>query len=180
MRLTANEVFPKGNRRFKSSRLRQVFISSINPKRKFLKVAKVNTYLNFMGNTEEAFNFYKKVFGTEFISLTRMKDMPRPDGAPALQESDANKIMNVQLPIVNGHVLMATDALESLGHRVDVGNNVTISLDLDSREEAEKIYSQLMLNSPENSGPLAEMLWGALWGSCQDQYGIRWMLSCAL
>ncbi|MFM8330040.1 MAG: VOC family protein, partial [Actinomycetales bacterium] len=120
-------------------------------------MARVNTYLNFLGNTEEAFNFYKKVFGTEFTSLTRMKDMPRPAGAPALLESDANKIMNVQLPIVNGHVLMATDALESIGQKIHVGNNVTISLDLDSQEEAEKIYSQLMENSPENSGPLAKM-----------------------
>jgi len=143
-------------------------------------MARVNTYLNFPGNTEEAFNFYKSVFGTEFVSLTRMKDMPRPEGAPALLESDANKIMNVQLPITNGHVLMATDALESLGHKVDVGNNVTISLDLDSAEEAERIYSKLMVNSPENSGPLANMPWGALWGSCQDQFGIRWMVSANL
>mgnify|MGYP003334553597 FL=1 len=143
-------------------------------------MSRVNTYLNFPGNTEEAFNFYKSVFGTEFVSLTRMKDMARPEGAPTLSESDANKIMNVQLPITNGHVLMATDALESLGHKVDVGNNVTISLDLDSAEEAERIYSKLMVNSPENSGPLANMPWGALWGSCQDQYGIRWMVSAAL
>jgi PhnB protein len=112
-------------------------------------MARVNTYLNFPGNTEEAFNFYKRIFGTEFVSITRMKDMPRPEGAPTLSESDANKIMNVQLPIVNGHVLMATDALESLGHKVNIGNNVN-------------------------------MPWGALWGSCQDQYGIRWMVSCAL
>ena len=74
-------------------------------------MAKVNTYLNFLGKTEEAFNFYKKIFGTEFISVTRMKDMPRPAGAPALAEADSNKIMNIQLPITNGHVLMATDAL---------------------------------------------------------------------
>ena len=141
---------------------------------------KVNTYLNFPGNTEEAFNFYKKVFGTDFISLTRMKDMPRPEGAPSLSDADANKIMNIQLPITNGHVLMATDALESLGHKVTVGNNVTISLDLDSKEEAEKIYSQLMEGSPENSGPLSPMPWGALWGSCLDKYGIRWMVSALI
>jgi len=136
--------------------------------------------LNFQGNTEEAFNFYKSVFGTDFISVTRMKDMPRPDGAPALSEADADKIMNIQLPITNGHVLMATDALESLGHKVNVGNNVTISLDLDSADEAEKIYSQLMIDSPENSGPLAPMPWGAMWGSCQDKFGIRWMVSATL
>ena len=132
-----------------------------------------------MGNTEEAFNFYKKVFGTEFISVTRMKDMPLPEGAPALAADDAEKIMNIQMPITNGHVIMATDALTSMGHHVQVGNNVTISLDLDSKEEAENIYNQLLINSPENSGPLAAMPWGALWGSCQDQYGIRWMISHA-
>ena len=142
-------------------------------------MARVNTYLSFMGNTEEAFNFYKKVFGTEFISVTRMKDMPLPEGAPALAADDAEKIMNIQMPITNGHVIMATDALASLGHTVRIGNNVTISLDLDSKEEAENIYNQLLVNSLENSGPLAPMPWGALWGSCQDQYGIRWMISHA-
>mgnify|MGYP006273754603 CR=1 FL=1 len=143
-------------------------------------MSRVNTYLNFPGNTEEAFNFYKDIFKSDFISVTRMKDMPRPGGSPALLESDANKIMNIQLPITNGHVLMATDALESLGHKVAVGNNVTISLDLDSKEEAERIYSKLLTNSPENSGPLAQMPWGAYWGSCQDQFGIRWMISATI
>ena len=142
-------------------------------------MSRVNTYLNFMEKTEEAFNFYKKIFGTEFTSLTRMKDMPRPAGALALSEAESNLIMNVQLPITNGHVLMATDMIASMGHKVQVGNNVTISLDLDSEEEAQRIYSGLMTNSPENSGPLAQMPWGALWGSCQDQYGIRWMISYA-
>ena len=143
-------------------------------------MARVNTYLNFMGKTEEAFNFYKKVFGTEFISVTRMKDMPRPEGAPALSDSEADLIMNIQLPITSGHVLMATDMVASMGHNLKVGNNVTISLDLDSKEEAEKIYNQLLVNSPENSGPLAPMPWGANWGSCEDQYGIRWMVSSPL
>lgn len=142
-------------------------------------MARVNTYLNFMGTTEEAFDFYKEVFGTEFTSVTRMKDMPRPEGAPTLNDSEANLIMNIQLPITNGHVLMATDMIASMGHNLKVGNNVTISLDLDSQEEAEKIYNKLLTNSPENSGPLATMPWGALWGSCEDQYGIRWMISYA-
>jgi len=133
-----------------------------------------------MGKTEEAFNFYKKVFGTEFISVTRMKDMPRPEGAPLLNDSEADLIMNIQLPITNGHILMATDMIESMGHKLKVGNNVTISLDLDSKEEAEKIYSALLTNSPDNSGPLAQMPWGAMWGSCEDQYGTRWMVSSAI
>jgi PhnB protein len=132
-----------------------------------------------MGKTKEAFIFYKEVFGTEITSLTRMKDMPRPEGAPSLAESDGNLIMNIQMPITNGHVLMATDMIASMGHNLKVGNNVTISLDLDSQEEAEKIYNKLLTNSPENSGPLAPMPWGAIWGSCEDQYGIRWMISYA-
>jgi PhnB protein len=132
-----------------------------------------------MGKTEETFNFYKEVFGTEITSLTRMKDMPRPEGAPSLAESDGNLIMNIQMPITNGHVLMATDMIASMGHNLKVGNNVTISLDLDSQEEAEKIYNKLLTKSPENSGPLAPMPWGAIWGSCEDQYGIRWMISYA-
>jgi PhnB protein len=130
-----------------------------------------------MGNTEEAFGFYKKIFRSEYLNISRMKDFPRPEGAPQLTEAESNLIMNIQLPILNGHVLMATDAIESMGHKVEVGNNVTISLDLDSVEEAQRIYSELLTNSPENSGPLAQMPWGALWGSCQDQYGVRWMIS---
>ena len=142
-------------------------------------MARVNTYLNFMEKTEKAFTFYKDIFKTEFISVTRMKDMPRMPGAPALSDEESNLIMNIQLPIVNGHVLMATDMIASMGHKISVGNNVTISLDLDSKEEAERIYQRLLENSPENSGPLALMPWGALWGSCQDQFGIRWMISFA-
>lgn len=142
-------------------------------------MARVNTYLNFQGQTEVAFNFYKEIFQSDFISLTRMKDMPRPTGAPVLSEAESNLIMNIQLPIVNGHVLMATDMIDSMGHRIQVGNNVTISLDLDSEEEAQRIYSALNENSKESSGPLAQMPWGALWGSCQDKYGIRWMISYA-
>ena len=142
-------------------------------------MSRVNTYLNFMEKSEEAFNFYKRVFQSEFTSNTRMKDMPRPQGAPELTESESNLIMNIQLPITNGHVLMAIDMIASMGHKVQVGNNVTISLDLDSAEEAQRIYAELLTNSPENSGPLAQMPWGALWGSCQDQFGIRWMISYA-
>ena len=142
-------------------------------------MSRVNTYLNFMEKTEKAFNFYKRVFQSEFTSITRMKDMPRPQGAPELTDSESNLIMNIQLPITNGHVLMATDMIASMGHKVHVGNNVTISLDLDSAEEAQSIYEELLTNSPENSGPLAQMPWGALWGSCQDQFGIRWMISYA-
>lgn len=139
---------------------------------------RVSTYLNFPGNTEDAFHFYEGVFNSKITSLTRMGDMPRPEGAPAFPEDALNKVMNVQLPIVNGHMLMATDAIEAMGHVVKVGNNVTIALDLDSREEADKIYSALADGSTEGSG-MADMPWGAYWGSCEDRFGIRWMVSFA-
>ena len=139
---------------------------------------RVSTYLNFAGNTEEAFTFYEGVFNSKVTSLTRMGDMPRPEGAPAFPADALNKIMNIQLPIVNGHVLMATDAIAEMGHVVRPGNNVTIALDVDSREEADRIYNALAVGSPEGSG-MADMPWGAYWGSCEDRFGTRWMVSYA-
>ncbi len=141
-------------------------------------MAHVDTYVNFKGNTEEAFNYYAKVFGTEIISITRMGDMPAQPGQ-TLQPEDVNKIMNIQLPTIGGHILMGTDALESQGHFITIGNNVTISLNVDSREEADRIYNALAVNSPEGSGMFAAP-WGAYWGSCEDQFGIRWMVSSPL
>jgi PhnB protein len=138
-------------------------------------MARVNTYLNFQGNTEEAFNFYAQVFQSSFTSLTRMKDM----GVPGISEADGEKIMNVQLPIIGGHVLMATDFLESLGHQLRVGNNCTISLDVDSKDEADRLYSQLSIDSTEFSA-MADMPWGAYWGSTLDRFGVRWMISYAV
>ncbi|MEY3697069.1 MAG: hypothetical protein RJA41_719 [Actinomycetota bacterium] len=141
-------------------------------------MARVNTYLNFMGNTEEAFNYYAKVFNTKITALSRMKDFPNNHGAQ-LSEEDSNKVMNVQLPILGGHVLMGTDMLESMGHDLKVGNNFSISLDVDSREDADRIYDLLSVNTPSGSG-MGEMPWGAYWGSCEDQFGIRWMISSPL
>src|ERR1043166_7954505 len=95
-------------------------------------MAKVNIYLNFMGNTEEAFEFYKSVFKTENSPpIARMGDMPQPPEMPQLSEADKKKVMHVGLPILDGTIVMGTDMLESLGHKLTVGNNTTISLDLD-------------------------------------------------
>ncbi len=141
-------------------------------------MARVNTYLNFMGNTEEAFKYYEKVFGTKITSLSRMNDFPSNGGAE-LSAEDANKVMNVQLPILDGHVLMGTDMLQSMGHELKVGNNFSISLDADTRAEADHIYDLLSVNTQSGSG-MSEMPWGAYWGSCEDQFGIRWMIPSAL
>src|SRR5262245_62102127 len=94
----------------------------------------VSIYLNFQGNAAEAFNHYKKVFKTEFSTpIMRMKDIPAQPGAPALSEADKNKVMHVALPILGGVQIMATDMLESMGHKLIEGNNVTISLNPDTK-----------------------------------------------
>ena len=97
-------------------------------------MARTSTYLNFAGTTEEAFNFYKSVFGTEFIGqIFRFGDVPMPDGQPGIGDDDKQLVMNVQLPILGGHLLMGSDAPESMGFQLNQGNNVYICLDPDTR-----------------------------------------------
>ena len=95
-------------------------------------MATINPYLSFMGNTEEAFNFYKSVFGGEFTGIQRFKDIPEGDKMSA---EDQEKIMHVALPIGGGNVLMGTDTLESMGHSLTVGTNISLSISADSKEE---------------------------------------------
>ncbi len=141
-------------------------------------MSRVSTYLNFMGNTEEAFDFYRTVFGTEYTGPPmRMGDMPSAGDAVSMSDDDKNKIAHVELPILAGHVLMATDMLESMGHTLTVGNNVTINLEPDSRAETDRIYSSLSEGGNDATG-LQDMPWGAYWGTCLDQYGVRWMFNC--
>lgn len=139
-------------------------------------MASVSIYLNFMGNTEEAFNHYKKVFKTEFSSpVMRNKDIPNQDGMPALSEAEKNKVMHVALPILGGTQLMGTDMLESMGHQLIEGNNITISLNPDTKEEADRMYKELSQGGKDGVAPHDEF-WG-YWGTCQDQFGIRWMFN---
>jgi PhnB protein len=141
-------------------------------------MATINPYLNFNGNTEEAFNFYKSVFGGEFAILARFRDMPESDNCDGMKvaESDLDKIMHVALPIGNGNVLMATDALESMGQKLTEGNNFSISVSADSKEDADKIFNGLSEGGKVEM-PLADAFWGAYFGMLQDQFGIRWMVS---
>ena len=142
-------------------------------------MSRVSTYLNFLGNTREAFEFYREAFGTEFIEpIVQIGDMPMPEGAPELSPADRNAIMNIQLPIIGGDVLVGTDLLESMGHELHLGNNVSINLEPDTRAETERLYAALSEGSEEGGAPLADMPWGAYWGSFQDRFGIRWMFNC--
>jgi len=138
-------------------------------------VARVNTYLNFPGKTEEAFNYYAKIFGTGITVLSRFSDMPGV-GPGELPPEERDLVMHAEMPILAGHVLMATDMLRSMGHETRIGNNVTICLDVDSKEEADRIYGALADGGSEGS-PMADMPWGAYWGVILDRYGIRWMVN---
>ncbi len=103
-------------------------------------MSRVSTYLNFPGTTEDAFAFYGAVFGTEpSVPIQRFGDVPAPPGAPRLPEDERSKVLHVELPILAGHVLMATDMLASMGQEVRVGNNTTLNLEPDTREDAERL-----------------------------------------
>ncbi|MFL5788350.1 MAG: VOC family protein [Flavisolibacter sp.] len=139
-------------------------------------MAKVSIYLNFQGNTEEAFNFYKTVFKTEFLTpVMRMKDMPPQPGMPALSEKDANSVMHVSLPILAGTLIMGTDMLESMGHKLIIGNNITISLEPDTKEETDRLFNALSSGGSEIA-PMRNEFWG-YWGCCLDKFGVRWMFN---
>lgn len=110
---------------------------------------RVNTYLNFQSQAEEAFEFYAKVFETEVTVLSRFSDMPGA-GPGELPVDEQNLVMHAQLPILGGHIVMATDMLRSMGHETRIGNNTTISLDVDSREEADRLYEALSEGGPKD------------------------------
>ena len=142
-------------------------------------MARTSTYLNFARNTEEAFNFYKTVFGGEFTGngIARFGDMPAMEGAPQLGEEDKKLVMHIELPIVGGHVLMGTDAPESLGFTVNFGNNVHINLEPDTRTETRRLFDGLSAGGKVTM-ELQDMFWGAYYGSCTDKYGVQWMFNC--
>ena len=141
-------------------------------------MAQVSTYLNLPGNTEEAFNFYKTVFGTEFEGeINRMGEVPPAEGQPPVSEEDKNLVMHVSLPILAGHMLRGTDATESMGFKVTPGNNVYINLEPDTRAESDRLFKGLSEGGkPEMQ--MQEMFWGDYFGSLVDKFGIQWMINC--
>jgi PhnB protein len=142
-------------------------------------MARVNTYLNFPRNTEEAFNFYKSVFGTDFggMGIARFGDIPPQEGMPPLAEADRNLVMHIELPTIGGHLLMGTDAPESMGFHVNTGNNVHISLEPDTKAETKKLFEALAAGG-KITMELQTMFWGAYYGSCTDKFGVQWMVNC--
>ena len=135
----------------------------------------INPYLTFNGNCEEAFNFYKSVFGGKFPYIGRFKDMPAPEGKP-IPASEREKIMHVSLPIGNGSILMGSDSSESFGHASVVGNNFSISLNAYSEKEADRIYKGLSQDG-KSTMPMTKTFWGSYFGMLTDKFNIQWMVS---
>jgi PhnB protein len=137
-------------------------------------MATLNPYLNFQGNAEEAFNFYKSVFGGEFATVMRFRDTPE---AGKINNADLDKMMHIALPIGKHSVLMATDALESMGQKLVEGNNHHISISTESMEEAEHLFKGLSQDAKYIMVPFEKMFWGEYFGMFTDKFGTQWMVS---
>lgn len=133
---------------------------------------KTHSYLNFAGNAEEAFNFYKSVFGGEFSSVVRFKDFPM-EGVE-IPTADEDKVMHIALPI-GDNLLMASDVLESQGQQLVQGNNNYVLVNPDSKEEADRIFNGLSQGA-DIEMPIADQPWGDYFGSLKDKFGVMWMV----
>ena len=136
-------------------------------------MASINPYLNFNGKTEEAFNFYKSVFGGDFKMVQRMKDTPESGNVPA---NERDRIMHVALPIGKENMLMGSDIMESMGHKLALGNNMHIAVSAGSLKEAEKIFNGLSAAGTVTM-PLEKAFWGAYFGMTIDKFGVQWMMN---
>ncbi|HSZ72249.1 MAG TPA: SRPBCC domain-containing protein [Cytophagaceae bacterium] len=142
-------------------------------------ISRVVTYLNFPGNTEDAFLFYQSVFGTEFSGkgLQRFGDIPSEAGHPPVADNVKNMILHVELPILGGHILMATDAPKEMGFSLVQGNNMHICLEPSTKADTKKLFEKLSQGG-NITMPLEDMFFGSYFGSCVDRFGINWMFNC--
>jgi PhnB protein len=138
-------------------------------------MAQINPHILFKGNTQEAFDFYKSVFGGKFAKIMRLKDLPNDPNNP-ISESEANKIIHIALPIGKSDILMASDVAEQFMEQdLITGNRYTISISAESKEEADKLFNGLSAGG-EVEMPIAESPWGSYFGMFADKYGIQWMV----
>lgn len=139
-------------------------------------MAQINPYLIFEGNCEAAFLFYKSIFGSEFTYIGRFGEMPPMDGHTAPPET-ANLIMHVSLPVGEGFVLMGSDSSEAFGNpKIIQGNNFSVSINTDSREEADRLFAGLSSGGTVTM-PMENTFWGAYFGMFTDKFGINWMVN---
>lgn len=138
-------------------------------------MATVNVYLTFNGNCREAFDFYKSVFGGEYPYIGTFGEMPPAEGRE-IKEEDRNRIMHVTLPVSQETILMGSDSASDDGARLVMGNNFSISINADSKEEADRLYNGLSAGG-KITMPLSDTFWGAYFGMFTDQFGINWMVN---
>jgi PhnB protein len=138
-------------------------------------MTKINPWINFNGNAEDAFNFYRSVFGGEFGKVLRFKDMAGPEFT--VSDVDANKIMQIVLPIGVSNMLIGNDVPEFMGKVSENENRSKIQIDTESKEEAEKIFIGLSAGGSVEV-PMGESAWGTYFGMFRDIYGIEWIIEC--
>ncbi len=139
------------------------------------KMTTINPYLTFNGNCEEAFNFYKSVFGGEFRHIGKFKDMPKDRKYP-ISDSDKNKVMHVSFPISKETILMGSDTSGEWKERFNQGNNFSISIETDSKDEADRLFNELSQNGLIIIS-MNKTFWNSYFGMFTDQFGIQWMVS---
>ncbi len=133
----------------------------------------ITPYLNFMGNTEQAMNYYKSILGGEFTIFSRFKEVP---GGEKMSAEDQEKIIHISLTLGNGMTIMATDSLESMGQSLVAGNNYHLCIHASTEAEADKLYAELSRDGKIEM-PMNKTFWGTYFGMCQDKFGIYWMIS---
>ncbi len=139
----------------------------------------VNVYLTFDDNCQEAFNFYKSVFGSDFSYVGKFKDMPPQEGMPAMSDEDKEKIMHISLPISKETSLMGSDVGGGWGKDMIEGNNFSISVNTDTIKETDRIFNKLA-EGGKVTMPLETTFWQSYFGMLTDKFGINWMVSCEL
>ena len=136
---------------------------------------KLNPYINFNGNCQEAFTFYKSVFGGEFGFVQKFKDVKDQQAKQMFKPEEGEKIMHISLPIGKETVLMGSDTPDAMG-QAQFGNHITISVHSDSREEADKLFAGLSAGG-QATMPMADAFWGDYFGMCKDKFGVHWMVN---
>ncbi len=157
----------------KAAKKSSVKKQSVAPKK---RTTSINPYLTFGGNCEDAFNFYRSVFGGNFAYMGRFGEMPPMEGQAPMAESERNKIMHVSLPISQETILMGSDSSDAFGHSTNIGNNFSISISATSQPDADRLYNGLSADG-KLTMPMNKTFWGSYFGMLTDKYGIQWMVS---
>ena len=139
----------------------------------------INVYLTFEGNCEEAFDFYRSIFGGDYTYVGRFSEMPPQEGMPPILDDDKNKIMHISLPISKETILMGSDTSKAFGGNITVGNNFSISINTDTKDEADRLFKELS-DGGNVTMPMQDTFWNAYFGMFSDKYGINWMINAVL